>query len=95
MKNLFQHWLRKRSEDHTQTTIITASPAVDENGKSVWKFPPPPQAEIKPEVDLDETDTFEVLESPPKPKKESRGSFDPYDTGSFNKGKAWGGVKKR
>ena len=95
MKNLLQHWRRKRTQDHTQTTIITANPAVDEKGKSVWKFPPP-TLEITREVDPDETGSFEVLETPPpEAKKEDRGSFDPYNTGAFNKGKAWGGVKKR
>ena len=97
MKNLLQQWLRKRREDDTTTTtIITASPAVDATGKSVWNFPPP-ELEVPPQEDADDDDTgtFEVLDAPPGPKKESRGSFDPYDTGSFNKSKAWGRVKKR
>lgn len=91
MKKLL-HWLRKPAEDHTQTTIIADN--VDENGNSIWKFPPRP-VELSLNADLDDTDTFEVLDAPPEPKKQGPGGIDPYNTGAFNKGKAWGSVKKR
>ena len=96
MKKLLR-WLGKSQEDHTQTTIITGSPEVDQHGNPVWNFPHK-QVEVPPELQPKEEDTgsFEVLDdTPSNTKPNGTGGFNPYDKGAFNKGTAWGSVKKR